>query len=81
MNTLKYYVSLVFIVIFFIFDAFSILGVLACIGESVGALIMMVIFASAFLFVTVKCYKWHKRFIPDAKQKKEKIKLVLKMMH
>ncbi len=72
MNTLKYYISLVFIVIFCIFDAFSILGVFACIGESVGALIMMVLFASAFLFVTVKCYKWHKRFIPDAKQKKEK---------
>lgn len=71
MNKLKYYVSLVFIVIFCIFDAFSILGVLACIGESVGALIMMIIFASAFLFVTVKCYKWHKRFVPDAKQKNQ----------
>lgn len=74
MKALNYYVSLFLIVLLCILDGFSILGVIVCIGESAGALIMMAVFTFIFLFLTVKCYKWHKKYAPACVPKKNVVK-------
>lgn len=70
MKTLNYYTSLFLIVLFGLLDVFSILGLVACIGKDTGALIMMAFFTFIFSFITFKCCKWHKKFVPE-KDKEE----------
>ena len=70
MKTINYYLSLFFIVLFCLIDGFLLLMLVVGLRENVGAAIMVALFFSAFVFVTVKCYKWHKKYIPDCKRKK-----------